>query len=691
MDYENIKKLMEEHLEQLEYSESSFIEENFDKLILDDDDYFCPDEEFSFEEDNHHPKCDDNPYLKSLFDSADLKILQPALVSRSYKQQKELGLFSLFLTPSLVETIRTWTEKRMIQKGYGSLSLDLLHAYFGVEIAMSLMHCNNIYDYWSSKKFLGSKDISEVMTRKTFTQIRSCLQFYPEYDHELAENDPLWHSRFLIENFLKSSSKIAVPDGPSAIDENTIRCKARTGAKTYIRNKPVKFGIRFYAVVGWKFNYLYNIWDNGSGNKTNINPASKYCQVFRDLRNSYTRHIVNDGEKIIDHDTSTALWSLQIAQMYKMLQSPCGKRVIFMDNYYTRHPLGRKIKQLTNNETKIIGTVKMNLVDKYNKPKVLEAIEMLQDANHGTWYLVPCFDPPKSTKSSSKKKKNNTKKLKTANKSDAEGPLVAAENTGYIVFKDKRVVVFYSNDLADTPPPVICGAENADAVRCVHGLSSLERWTGNEIYHKTKLLVPAVIVAYNIFMNSVDRFDQYRQTNITQRREKRVPMSIFTFILDACINNAYAIYQKINKTTTIDMKEFKRRIAEQLVANTKIRVAHVQGHKFDDDTYIPMEHHTILETQNKKRNICYLCRLVQPIGATSKPASTPYFCLQCRKGFCVNCLTAYHHFKEFSSFQPDTAAKISNAKKNKILSNQLRHKPINSGTEFATMKFSFDN
>ena len=57
---------MEEHLEQLEYSESSFIEENFDKLILDDDDYFCPDEEFSFEEYNHHPKCDDNPYLKAI-------------------------------------------------------------------------------------------------------------------------------------------------------------------------------------------------------------------------------------------------------------------------------------------------------------------------------------------------------------------------------------------------------------------------------------------------------------------------------------------------------------------------------------------------------------------------------------------------------------------------------------------------
>ena len=48
MDYENIQTLMEEHLEQLEYSESSFIEENFDKLILDDDDYFCPDEEFFF-------------------------------------------------------------------------------------------------------------------------------------------------------------------------------------------------------------------------------------------------------------------------------------------------------------------------------------------------------------------------------------------------------------------------------------------------------------------------------------------------------------------------------------------------------------------------------------------------------------------------------------------------------------------
>ena len=132
------------------------------------------------------------------------------------------------------------------------------------------------------------------------------------------------------------------------------------------------------------------------------------------------------------------------------------------------------------------------------------------------------------------------------------------------MFKDKKIVVFYCNDLASTPENLISGSTDVQAIDCVHGTSRLRRWNGDEIFHRTSYLVPAIIVAYNIFMNSVDRFDQYRQTNCTERREKRVPMSILTFILDAAINNAYALYQKMNIDDTVNFKEFKRRIASQL-------------------------------------------------------------------------------------------------------------------------------
>ena len=75
-------------------------------------------------------------------------------------------------------------------------------------------------------------------------------------------------------------------------------------------------------------------------------------------------------------------------------------------------------------------------------------------------------------------------------------------------------------------------------------------------------------------MNSVDRFDQVRQTNATERREKDLSKSILTFLINAAMNNAYAVYRKKNETLSkVDsFKEFKRKIAEQFVTKNDSNV-----------------------------------------------------------------------------------------------------------------------
>ena len=61
-----------------------------------------------------------------------------------------------------------------------------------------------------------------------------------------------------------------------------------------------------------------------------------------------------------------------------------------------------------------------------------------------------------------------------------------------------------------------------EAITCVHGLSTLERWTGIETMTKKRFKVPATLVAYSNFMNGVDRADQMRMVNPSQRKEKRL-------------------------------------------------------------------------------------------------------------------------------------------------------------------------
>lgn len=101
-----------------------------------------------------------------------------------------------------------------------------------------------------------------------FRNIRANLKFYTYYCHDTAVVDPLWHSRFMRRHFMKNAAAVAAPTGVSSLDENTIRTKGRTAARTYVKSKPCKLGISFYAVVGWNAVYLHSFWDNGSGNKT---------------------------------------------------------------------------------------------------------------------------------------------------------------------------------------------------------------------------------------------------------------------------------------------------------------------------------------------------------------------------------------------------------------------------------------
>ena len=96
---------------------------------------------------------------------------------------------------------------------------------------------------------------------------------------------------------------------------------------------------------------------------------------------------------------------------------------------------------------------------------------------------------------------------------------IVAEKAGYIVWKDKKIVIRYTNDLASSPSvPILDGSER-EAQLAVHGLSELTRWTGKEIFHRTTFSVPSHIVAYNLFMNSVDRMDQKRSALPCKRKE----------------------------------------------------------------------------------------------------------------------------------------------------------------------------
>lgn len=152
---------------------------------------------------------------------------------------------------------------------------------------------------------------------------------------------------------------------------------------------------------------------------------------------------------------ATAQWCIQVGR--QMQFHPVRGRLFAIDNFYTFHVLGRPPDHLSDLECRILGTVRFKNIDCVNRPGVDRAMDDLSHAERGLWKLSQAFH----------------------NSTQRNGLLDKAKNCGYIVFKERAVVVTHSNVLKDIPLQQLSGS-NEHTVLFVPGVSPMLRWLGNE-------------------------------------------------------------------------------------------------------------------------------------------------------------------------------------------------------------------
>lgn len=164
---------------------------------------------------------------------------------------------------------------------------------------------------------------------------------------------------------------------------------------------------------------------------------------------------------------------------------PSGRRLLVCDNFYTRHVLASAIFTLTDSEVRILGTVRLSLVDGWNRPALTESLNRMVSAGCGTWQRVAAIDPVPDWKKLQNEHTKTQNKLPARQRKEFKVPLRLAPCAGYVVLK--KIVVFYTNGLAASPSIRVLDADSQEAVHCIHGLSPLNRWTGNEVMHQRVL------------------------------------------------------------------------------------------------------------------------------------------------------------------------------------------------------------
>lgn len=142
--------------------------------------------------------------------------------------------------------------------------------------------------------------------------------------------------------------------------------------------------------------------------------------------------------------------------------------------------------------------------------------------------------------------------------------ILVVVNCSYIVLNALIIVVLYFNDLDETPTARFMVRVQSRINLCMDWRTLEYGWERSQCIVEA----PELFLAYNMFMNGVDRFYQLRASNEIERRYKGIPIPIFTLLMDARIINAYALYRSLligNGDEGVIIRELKWKIAESLV------------------------------------------------------------------------------------------------------------------------------
>ena len=189
--------------------------------------------------------------------------------------------FELLFTPTLLDDIaeqsNVYAKEVMGDEKFNSwpkITREELKAYLGFCVLMGINHLPALDDYWSKDPMYHYSPIADRITRDRFRDISRYLHFVenatltprgsPGYDR-------LGKVRPVIDHLSSRFSDLYDPHREVAVDEAMIKFTGRSTLKQFMPMKPVKRGIKVWALADSHNGYFHKFQvytgKEGSGEK----------------------------------------------------------------------------------------------------------------------------------------------------------------------------------------------------------------------------------------------------------------------------------------------------------------------------------------------------------------------------------------------------------------------------------------
>lgn len=142
------------------------------------------------------------------------------------------------------------------------VTIEELKAFVGLRLIIeNCLQKRRYPDYWKSdgKQFvIETPGFNKVMSRDRFLAIWSFLHIIDEQDPAIDKTDRIYKVRPLINSLLTKFRQFYNPGEHLSLDEGMIPCKNRLAIKQFIKDKPIKWGIKAFLLCDSRNGYIYN-------------------------------------------------------------------------------------------------------------------------------------------------------------------------------------------------------------------------------------------------------------------------------------------------------------------------------------------------------------------------------------------------------------------------------------------------
>lgn len=198
-----------------------------------------------------------SPFLPHVFEAVAFEQIPGPRIAIS---ESPAEIFSSVLGDDFLKVLVSESNRYAQQKKASlDLTLEELKAFIGILIIMGFHSLPSIRLYWSSDQNFHNTRISDIMSLKRFLKI---LRFLHINDNEAMPQkgdpkfDKLYKVRPMISYLSNSFLSAYSPDRNLSVDESMVAFKGRTHLKQYMPLKPIKRGIKIWALACSSTGYL---------------------------------------------------------------------------------------------------------------------------------------------------------------------------------------------------------------------------------------------------------------------------------------------------------------------------------------------------------------------------------------------------------------------------------------------------